>query len=1153
MFSGWLLAALAVGYLALLFALAFYGEKHRVYPLNARLRPVIYSLALGVYCSTWTFFGAVGSAVRDGVGFLPIYLGPAIVFVAVAPYFERLVRIARARNITSIADFLASRFGKSPSLAAIVTLLALTASIPYLALQYKAVAASFAVLTAGTTAATAGPWYHDAALGISMLLALFAALFGTRRVEAAEHHEGLMLAIAFESLVKLVAFVSIALYCWGELGPLVGRLPMVVQTMHGTIDADFVVTTTLAAAAIVLLPRQFQIGVVECAEPADVRRARWLFPAYLALFSISVLPIAALGVAGGQGLRVPDVLVLSLPMAHGAPLIALAAFLGGLSAASAMVIVASLALATMVTNDLIVPAIWRRQLAESADLGGRVLWLRRLTIFGLALLAFGYYRLAGASASLASIGLLAFAAVVQFAPGIISGIWWRGATRQGVFWGLVAGFACWLWLLVVPSLGGRVVNPSAWALAGHDHLSGLAALGPTARGALIALGCNIALLVGISLRVGTTLQQRFAAKAFTSPARTAASGVAGEAKVGDLEALVARIVGPAAARRMLAEHAATMQQALPRHSDPADRALLQRVERELAGALGASSARALLTHALSRRGLDVDEVAELLDETSQELRFSRQLMQATMENVAQGISVIDADLKLVAWNRRYVEMFRYPDGFIYVGRDIADVIRANAERGECGPGTPAEHVDKRLAHLRSGTAYVIQRVRRSGRVYEIRGQPMPGGGYVTTYTDITEFKRTEQELREAKHGLETRVEQRTLELQGALAAQQVAKRLAEDANASKTRFVAAASHDLLQPLNAARLFASALAERSASEPPLVEIATRIDSALRAAEDLLDGLLDVARLDSGALSPDRTVFSVGELLADLERQFAPVAAARGLALRVVPTDEMVHTDRVLLRRILQNYLANALRYTRAGGVLVGCRRRGGELLVTVSDTGPGIAAEQQGAIFQEFTRLDRASPWGEKGLGLGLAICDRVARLLGHRLELSSRPGHGSTFGVRVPRAAAGSVATAVRVTARDFGSDLGGLVALCLDNEPAILDGMEMLLARWGARVVKAANPEEAATAFAAGGIDVVLADFHLGGPLDGIDVLERCRLLAGGRLAAAVLTADYDPALVQRARVFGWPVLRKPLKPAALRALLMAVRAGVMRRGAVG
>ncbi|MBS0376321.1 MAG: PAS-domain containing protein [Proteobacteria bacterium] len=1153
MFSGWLLSALAVAYLALLFAIAFYGDTRRVYPLNARLRPLIYSLALGVYCTTWTFFGAVGTAVREGWSFLPIYLGPALLFLVGAPYVARLVEVARARNITSIADFVSSRFGKSPGLAALVSLLALFAAVPYLALQYKAVAASVDVLTG--TSGGGSPWGIDTALGIALLMALFAALFGTRRVAASEHHEGLMLAIAFESLVKLCAFVAVGLYAWRSLGPLPTRMNRIVGAVQGGFDADFVATTLLGAAAVVCLPRQFQVAAVECAEPGDLRRARWLFPLYLALFSVFVLPIAALGVAsGGELVSRPDTLVLTLPMAGGAPWLAVLAFLGGLSAATAMAVVASLALATMVTHDLIVPALWRTRLARTVDLGGRILWLRRVAIFALALLAYGYHRYVGEPASLASIGLLAFAAVAQFVPGIVAGLWWRGATREGVFWGLCAGALLWGYTLMLP---GLLAPTSPLLVAGpfgihwlRPHaLWGLEGLGPVAQGALWALSANIALLVVISLRRGTTLQERLAAKSFIGPPGTSPGRGVSHARVGDLEALAARIVGAAAARRMLVEHAARARRAVPRAGDAADRGLLQHVERELAGSVGASTARLLMTHALRRRGLEVDEVAELLDETSQELSFSRQLLQATMENVAQGISVVDADMRLVAWNRRYTEMFEYPDGFIYVGRDAAEVIRWNAERGECGPGDAEEHVRKRLTYMRAGSAYVIQRERQNGRVYEIRGQPLPGGGFVTTYTDITEFKRTERELRDSKLELETRVEERTVELKRALAAQQAAKRLAEEANASKTRFFAAASHDLLQPLNAARLFASALAVEAGGDRGLEEIAARIDSSMRAAEDLLDSLLDVAKLDSGALRPERTAFPVAELLADLERQFAPVAAARGLSLAVVPTRALVHTDRVLLRRILQNYLANALRYTRRGGVVLGCQRRGSDLLIRVCDTGPGIAEHQRGTIFGEFTRLERASPWGEKGLGLGLSICDRIARLLGHPLDLRSRPGHGSSFGVRVPRASVAFVPVRPE-SARESGAALPGLTVLCVDNEPAILDGMAALLGRWGIDVRRARDAAEARAAHAAGGIDLVLADFHLGDGPDGLAMLAELGEASGAPLTAALITADNDPALAARARALGWPVLRKPVKPAALRAFLDSARArGVVAR----
>jgi PAS domain S-box-containing protein len=571
---------------------------------------------------------------------------------------------------------------------------------------------------------------------------------------------------------------------------------------------------------------------------------------------------------------------------------------------------------------------------------------------------------------------------------------------------------------------------------------------------------------------------------------------------------------------------------------------VQHVERALAASIGASSARVVLTHALQRKGLEVDEVAELLDETSQELRFSRQLLQATMENVTQGISVVDAQLRVVAWNRRYLELLGYPDGTVFVGRPVVDLLRWSAERGDLGPGDPQAQIEKRLGHLRAGTAYTFQRARRNGQVYSIHGQPMAGGGFVTTYTDITEFKRNEQALLDAKQGLEERVLHRTRELSASFEAQRLAKQEAETANTSKTRFFAAASHDLIQPLNAARLFVSALESQARAYPELQELASRIDASMRAAEELLNDLLDSARLDSGVLKPDISSFPIIDLLEELRRQYAPLAQARRLRLSIVGCREVVRSDRLLLRRIIQNYLSNALRYTERGGVVVGCRRRGGELEISVYDTGPGIAAHQRQDMYAEFSRLEHGSPWGEKGLGLGLSICDRLARLMRHTLSFSSEPSRGSMFGVRVTRDV-----DARRARSADpqppvlEPGDLRGLRVLCVDNDTAILDGMEALLGQWGVQVLKARNSTEAALLCGRTGVDTILADYHLDDGVDGIELLRglcQARLPA---LAAALISADHDADLVIAARNAGFPLLHKPLRPAALRALLCAFR----------
>jgi Na+/proline symporter/signal transduction histidine kinase len=1145
--SGWLLSALAVAYLAFLFAIAFYGDRRSIYPQRRRLRPYIYGLSLGVYCTSWTFYGAVGTAVRDGWGYLPIYVGPALVYLLAPPFLERLVEVGRAHKVGSIADFIASRFGKSRPLAVLVTVIAFTAAIPYLALQYKAVAASIAALTSAATAPTA--WYRDHALAVALLMALFAVLFGARRVDATEHHEGLMLAVAFESLFKLMAFVAVGAYAWLELRGHPVQLPPGLTTAATMFNSNSLVATLLAGAAIFCLPRQFQVSVVQCADSGDLRRARWILPLYLGMFSVFVVPIATLAV-GAPHLAAPgpDTLILALPLTHGAPWLAVLVFLGGLSAATAMVVVASIALATMISNDIAVPVLWRGRLEAGASLGRRILWLRRSVIVALALLAFAYYRSASGSTSLAAIGMLSFAAVAQFAPGILAALYWGSASRSGVFWGMLGGFAAWGYLLFLPTLVAGGVLPShafappptlawLWPRALADY-STLGVVGPAA---IAPLTLNVLILVIASLLRGASLQERRAARRFAAPKRPAIVLARIRARIGELEAVAARVIGHEAASRSLQEYAALSARPLGRPSEAADRGMLQHVERVLAGSIGPSSARIVLTHALKRKGLGVDEVAELLDETSQELHFSRQLLAATMENI-----------NLVAWNHRYLEMFGYPDGLVYVGRPVADLIRWNAERGEFGSGDPEQQVGKRLAHMRAGTAYTYQRRRRNGQVFSINGQPMAGGGFVSTYTDITEFKRTEQALLDAKQELEGRVEQRTRELREALDAQRAAKLQAEAANLGKTRFVAAASHDLLQPLNAARLFASALESRAAAHPELSELASRIDGSMRAAEELLKDLLDVAQLDIGVMRPDVAAFPIADLLQDLHRQYAPVAQSRRLRLKIVGCRDEVHSDRGMLRRILQNYLSNALRYCERGGVLMGCRRRGGQLEICVFDTGPGIAAHEREHLYVEFRRLEQGSPWGEKGLGLGLSICDRLARLLQHELTLRSIPGRGSVFGVRVPRTArrVRSGRPLIAVPAPDP-SGLHDFSVLVVDNDPSILDAMQALLEQWGVRVLLARCPEEALRLVGTQIVGAVLADFHLGADLDGLALIRRIADAGAAGCPAALITADHGAEVARAARRAGIPLLHKPLRPAALRALLSAFKGRQMRGSA--
>ncbi|MEY2168937.1 MULTISPECIES: PAS domain-containing hybrid sensor histidine kinase/response regulator [unclassified Rhodanobacter] len=1149
MIAGWLLLLVALLYVGLLYGVAWAGDRRPLYPRQPRLRPIVYSLALAVYCSSWTFYGAVGTAAREGLGYLPIYLGPVLLFVFGFGLLRRLVEVAQQRNITSIADFIGARYGKSHWLAAVVAVIAVVAVLPYIALQLKAVAMSFAVL-GGSAPGLRGAVATDPALWCAGLLAVFAILFGTRSIDATEHHHGLMLAVALESLIKLVAFVALAWFALRHGPGLAATASLPLRHPGDGLSAGFLAQTLLAFFAMFCLPRQFQIGVVECEDPRDLHRARWMFPLYMLAIMLAVLPIVVTGTqlpAVRDGLA--DAWVLNLPLALGNGGMAMLAFVGGFSAATGMVIVAAVALSTMISNDLVMPALLRvrrLRLEHRSDLSRLVLRVRRVAIVALAALAYGYYRVVADTENLAATGLLAFAAVAQLAPAIVAALYWRGASRRGVAIGLVAGFAVWAYTLLLPAM----LHVGSWQQDGPlglgwlrpQALFHLGGSDPLLHGTLWSLLVNVACLVFISLRWRPNLEERLHAALFVAPHAASRGGAGdwrGRVAVADLRTIATRIVGRRGTERAFAEHEQRRGKPL-QAGEAADRALIQHTERLLAGAVGAASARRILMGMLSGSGLDIAEAMALMDEASQELRFNRELLSSTLENVSQGISVVDAEMRVVAWNRRYLELFGYPDGMVYVGVPVTDLIRWNAEHGECGPGEVAAHVAKRLGHLRAGTPHVFQRVRADGSTIEMRGRALPGGGYVTTYTDVTAYKRAEQALIEANETLEQRVDQRTAELSEALAATAQAQRTAEAANASKTRFLAAASHDLLQPLNAARLFTSALRQQSALDAESRQLAERIDAAFRAAEDLLDALLDTSRLDTGSTQPEIGDFALAELFDSLQSQFAVLAEQRGLRLRVAPTGLAVRSDPQLLRRVLQNFLSNALRYTRHGSVLLGARRAGDEVRIEVWDTGPGIAAEQRARVFGEFQRLEQPSPWGEKGLGLGLSICDRIAAMLDHRLALHSRPGHGSCFAIVVPRAAA---APPRRQAVHRGGSDEQlPLTVLCLDDDAAILDGMRALLGRWGVDCRTAHDVAAAAAELRRGPVDLILADYHLADDVDGLQALQQLRAARDPLPPAALITADGSSELKQRARALGYPLLHKPVKPAALRALLTAL-----------
>jgi Na+/proline symporter/nitrogen-specific signal transduction histidine kinase len=662
--------AASFAYLLLLFAVAAWADRRAAAGRSVIANAWVYALSMGVYCTAWTYFGSVGRAAATGVWFLPIYLGPTLAMVGAWVVLRKMIRIARTERITSIADFIASRYGKSPALAGLVTLIALVGVVPYVALQLKAVASALDVVTGATGAShAAGAWWADSTLYIALALAGFAVLFGTRHLDATERHEGMVAAIAAESVVKLVAFLAVGVFVtWGLFGgPVdlferaaqVPEIARVLGTGPGAATERFAydqwfALMGLAMLSVILLPRQFQVMVVENVDERHVRRAAWAFPAYLLLINLFVLPVAIGGLLHfGPGQSNPEVFVLSLPMAAGAEALVLLAFIGGLSAATGMVIVEATAVATMVCNDLVLPWLLRRRpggrvaagadaILPSRDLPRLLLGIRRGVIVALLLLGYVYFRVAGEAYALVSIGLISFAAVAQFAPALFGGLYWKGGTRDGALAGLAGGALLWVYTLLLPSIAksgwlgdaGRAFiehGPFGWAALRPEQLLGLTGLDPLTHSLWWSLLANAGLYVAVSLLREPSAREASQALTFVDVFdRTASAGGAGpvfwrgRAQVADLVGLVARFLGEAKARTLFTAFA-QRRGVVGMDLLPADAELVRFAETQLAGAIGSASARVMVASVVEEETLGLDDVLHIVEEATELRHLNEQL------------------------------------------------------------------------------------------------------------------------------------------------------------------------------------------------------------------------------------------------------------------------------------------------------------------------------------------------------------------------------------------------------------------------------------------------------------------------------------------------------------------------------------------------
>jgi PAS domain S-box-containing protein len=1136
----WLVSLLSITYLLLLFVVAYWGQKEA----NKKWLslPWVYSLSLGVSCTSWAFYGTVGQAATTGAWLAPVYIGSILCFVLAWPMLLRILRITKQQNLTSIADFIACRYDRSPIIAATVTIVALLGTIPYIALQLRAISKSFDLLTGSYQSGISTTFI------VTLVLIIFSILFGARQAAINKQSQGLVLAIAFSSVIKLFALTAVGIfatfYVFDGVGDLFSQSQRVVDSQPTSSSYFAISQTILGMITIFILPQQYHMMMIENHQENELKSARYLYPIYLIAINIFVLPIALAGQNLFPGGNVnADTYVITIPLFFQQAWLGGVAYIGGLAAATSMVIVATIVLSTMVTTEIVTPLILHYNnfvSKQKTQLSHLLLNIRRVSIALLLLLAFTFERVINQQNHLATIGLLSFVLLSQLAPLVIGALYWRKANKKAALVGLTVGSVIWLYTLFLPSL----LTDSLWVSAGlfgFDWLKpyalfGFNSLDHISHGLLFSLLANSLCFIAISLLSQRSVSEKLQAEVYIYKQQ---GDIEQNLSSKDLYHLLQRFINNSAAETFLHDHAKQLT------STKAPEKLIQYTRLQLSSVLGSASTRMVMKAVTAKQSMPLQEVVNIVDEANKLFHFNRELLQAGVENIEQGISIIDADMRIVAWNKRYIELLGYPSDLVQVGKPVAELIRFNAERGIIVTRKnnvnfsekQDDFINRRLEHMRQGNSHYFQREMPNGIVLEMRGQAMPGGGFVSTFSDITSHIEATKALQQANDHLEQRVTERTIELTKA-------KAEAEAANTSKSKFLAAASHDLMQPFNALSLFTNML-NKKVQGGDLAELATNIQHSLSAAESLLADLVEISRLDNSSQKIDIHCFAIDDVLAPLSKEFTLLSKEIDLKFNYVKSTCIVETDQRLLRRIVQNFLSNALNYcpqeNKKSKVLLGVKHHKNQLAIEVWDNGPGIDLADQKTIFKEFERLKQTQD--KSGLGLGLAICDRIAKLLNVDIAVKSTAGKGTCFSITLPRSTVKLTPKAVIETNTQNrpASEFIGLPILLIDNEAIMLKAIKSQLEEWGCKVLAAKDEESLASSMAKHDFtpEIIISDYHLDNDNNGVDLIQKTLADMAWHAPCIICSADPSEQVREHTNSAQFYFMRKPIKALALKKLM--------------
>jgi PAS domain S-box-containing protein len=985
-----LLIAILLGYLAFLFVVAAVAERFGARFIRPRLRTLTYVLAISVYCTAWTFYGSVGLAANRGLEFLTIYLGPALVALLWPTVLRKLVRVAKEQRITTISDLIASRYGKSGPLGTLVAVLVVCGMIPYIALQLKAVSASFRMMIPADSVLA----NFDPGLAVAITLGAFGILFGARNLDFTRQQTGLMTAVAVESLVKLLAFLVVGAYVtwwlFGGLGDLFGRAAghlewgslLRLGEVPGASWDRWTAMLLVSMAAVMLLPRQFHVLVVQSPDERDVQTAAWAFPLYLLAINLFVVPIALAGLLTFGDAGAADSFILGLPLSSGAHVVAVIVFLGGFSAATAMIVVDSLALSKMIANDIVLPFVVRNR--EFAEVYWAGLAATRLGVMVVLLLGLLWAHFEAGQFLLVEMGLLSFIAVTQCAPAVFFGLFWRRGNKRGAFAGISLGFAAWCYTLILPALVKEALLPASFVAAGPlgiawlrpTALFGLDVLDPLAHGVFWSLLLNVGAYLLVSVLSAQDADERMQAAAFVGVSvKPAVPRVSDILSVPEIERLIHLYVpeheAPAVLRDVFGAKAAgelTVPELLEARV---------RLERLLAASLGAPAARYIIEDRFTISTGAAAELVESFHAMQRSLRTSEHLLASVVESVEDCIFTTGVDGRLLTLNRAGQRLLGVQDALV-PALSCLDLLD-EADRRRVGPA---------LARVTAeGRAWrgSVHGVTRGGQRFPahlalagVFGARQQVVGTVGVLRDLTEQVATQQRL------------------------------IQREKLASLGEMAAGVAHEIRNPLGGIKMATRLLASNEVSGDPISqEMAHSIISGIAEIETIIADLLDYAR----ETRLDLQDYPLAHILEDVVAKARATAGATGPEIKAdhLDADLVASVDGPRLRQVLANVLQNALDATERQPrprVEVRLFRRGTGVVVEVRDNGVGMAPEQRDKIFLPFFTTKPA------GTGLGMAIVKKIMDLHNGEIEIDTLPGGGTVVRLVLPRLTAAAMTTA---------------------------------------------------------------------------------------------------------------------------------------------